>query len=62
VKALEDWLSDRGVKNIQALNALLERGAKPWFEIYGGRDQVQALDQAGNQSPRNPPPPPNFLV
>ncbi|MBI4224105.1 MAG: tagatose 1,6-diphosphate aldolase, partial [Deltaproteobacteria bacterium] len=29
VKALEAWLSDRGVKNIQALNAILERGAAP---------------------------------
>lgn len=30
VKALEDWLSDRGVQNIQALNKVLEHGAKPW--------------------------------
>ncbi len=29
-KALEDWLSDRGVQNIQALNKVLEQGAKPW--------------------------------
>jgi tagatose 1,6-diphosphate aldolase len=28
--ALEKWLSDRGVQNIQALNAVLEKGAKPW--------------------------------
>ncbi len=30
VKALEDWLSDRGVQNIQALNKVLEVGASPW--------------------------------
>ena len=30
LKALEDFLADRGVKNIQALNAVLEKGAKPW--------------------------------
>ena len=36
VKALEDWLRDRGVKNIQALNAVLDKAAKPWYEIYGG--------------------------
>ncbi|MBI2095803.1 MAG: tagatose 1,6-diphosphate aldolase [Candidatus Omnitrophica bacterium] len=30
-KALEAWLLDRGVKNIRALNAVLEKGAKPWF-------------------------------
>ena len=40
-KGLEAWLLDRGVKNIQALNAVLEKGAKPWFAKYGGRDQVQ---------------------
>ncbi|MBI3251827.1 MAG: tagatose 1,6-diphosphate aldolase [Candidatus Omnitrophica bacterium] len=39
-KALEAWLSDRGVKNIQALNAVLDKGAKPWFARYGGRDKV----------------------
>ena len=39
-KALEAWLLDRGVKNIQALNAVLEKGAKPWHAKYGGRDHV----------------------
>jgi len=29
VKALEDWLSDQGVKNINAVNAALS-GATPW--------------------------------
>lgn len=29
VKALEGWLSDRGVKNIQALNTILNKGATP---------------------------------
>ena len=42
-KALEAWLLDRGVKNIKALNAVLENGAKPWHSRYGGRDQVQVL-------------------
>ena len=39
-KALEAWMLDRGVKNIQALNAVLDKGAKPWFSRYGGRDKV----------------------
>jgi len=30
VQALEQWLSDRGVQNIQALNKVLEKGATPW--------------------------------
>ncbi len=40
-KALETWLLDRGVKNIKALNAVLDKGAKSWYSRYGGRDKVQ---------------------
>lgn len=40
LKAFEDWLGDRGVKNIQALNQVLDKAAHPWHEIYGGRDKV----------------------
>ena len=40
-KALEAWLLDRGVKNIKALNAVLEKGAKPWHLRYGGLNQVK---------------------
>ncbi len=43
VKALEAWLKDRGVKNIQALNAVLDKGAKPWYQAYGGREKVQPV-------------------
>jgi tagatose 1,6-diphosphate aldolase len=34
VKALEDWLSTEGVKNINAVNAAL-KGAKPWAKRLG---------------------------
>lgn len=37
VKALRGWLEDRGVRNIQALNAILAAGAQPWSSIAGGR-------------------------
>ena len=43
VKALEKWLSDRGVKNIQALNEVINRGARGWWEKYGGRDKIQVV-------------------
>ena len=33
-KALEDWLSDQGVKNINAVNAALA-GATPWSKKLG---------------------------
>jgi tagatose 1,6-diphosphate aldolase len=34
LKALEDWLADQGVKNIDNVNARLT-AAKPWFAFYG---------------------------
>ncbi len=43
--ALIDWLEDRGVKNIEALNTVLAKGAKPWWTIYGGKDQIEVVDQ-----------------
>lgn len=33
LKAFETWLADQGVKNIKALNAVLEKGAKSWESI-----------------------------
>ena len=33
-KALEDWLSDQGVKNIKNVNGRLA-AAKPWYSFYG---------------------------
>jgi len=33
-KALEDWLNDQGVKNINNVNERL-KAAKPWFGFYG---------------------------
>ncbi len=34
VKALEAWLSNQGVKNINAINAALKK-ASPWYAAYG---------------------------
>jgi len=33
-KALEDWLNDQGVKNINAVNERV-KAAKPWYSFYG---------------------------
>lgn len=38
--ALRGWLEDRGVQNIQALNEVLVKGAKPWWTVYGGRESA----------------------
>jgi tagatose 1,6-diphosphate aldolase len=45
VSGFETWLEDRGVKNIQALNEVLARGAKPWWDAYGGKDQIEVVEQ-----------------
>jgi tagatose 1,6-diphosphate aldolase len=45
VGALEGWLEDRGVANIEALNAILRRGAKPWWTVYGGRENIEVVDR-----------------
>ena len=41
IKALEDWLNDQGVKNIENVNKRLA-AAKPWFSFYGA-SSVSAL-------------------
>lgn len=43
IEALEAWLEDRGVKNITALNQVLAKGAKPWWTIYGGRENIEVV-------------------
>ena len=40
-EALLAWLEDRGVKNIQALNAVLAKGARPWWDFYGGKANIE---------------------
>lgn len=44
--ALRAWLLDRGVENIQALNTVLAKGAKPWWDFYGGLDNIEVIDPA----------------
>jgi tagatose 1,6-diphosphate aldolase len=41
--ALVAWLEDRGVQNIEALNKVLAKGAKPWWDFYGGKKKIEAI-------------------
>ena len=41
--AFEKWLKTEGVKNIQSLNAVLDKGAKPWYTVYGGREKIKVI-------------------
>ena len=43
VAALEEWLSGKGVENITRLNNVLAKAAHPWWEIYGGKDQIDVI-------------------
>jgi tagatose 1,6-diphosphate aldolase len=43
-EALRRWLEDQGVRNIQALNEVLRKGAKPWWDFYGGKDNIELVD------------------
>jgi tagatose 1,6-diphosphate aldolase len=42
--ALRSWLEDQGVRNIQALNEVLMKGAKPWWDFYGGKANIELVD------------------
>ena len=44
LSALEGWLADRGVKNIEALNECLA-GAHPWKDFYGEKIELTAGEQ-----------------
>jgi tagatose 1,6-diphosphate aldolase len=39
--AARAWLNDRGVQDIQALNTVLAKGAKPWWDFYGGLGNIE---------------------
>jgi tagatose 1,6-diphosphate aldolase len=38
--AFDAWLADKGVRNIQLLNEVLDHAAKPWWTVYGGREAI----------------------
>jgi len=42
--ALRAWLEDRGVRNIEMLNAVLATGAKPWWDFYGGKEKIAVIE------------------
>jgi tagatose 1,6-diphosphate aldolase len=45
IGALEAWLEDKGVKNITAVNEILAKGAHPWWEVYGGKDNITVVER-----------------
>src|SRR6266566_1109467 len=45
VAALSHWLQDRGVQNIQTLNNMLAHSATPWWDVYGGIDNIEVSER-----------------
>ncbi len=43
-QALRSWLEYEGRQNIEALNNVLANGAQPWWNRYGGRDNLTIVD------------------
>jgi tagatose 1,6-diphosphate aldolase len=43
ITALSRWLEGRGVQNIQSVNRVLEFAAAPWWDVYGGRDNIEVI-------------------
>lgn len=44
VAALERWLAERGAQNVQAINTALTQSATPWWDVYGGRDNIEVIE------------------
>ncbi|GCE21896.1 tagatose 1,6-diphosphate aldolase [Dictyobacter kobayashii] len=42
-QALEDWLAEHGVQNIQAINRVVTVGATGWWDVYGGRAAIELV-------------------
>jgi len=44
IDALERWLNRDGRDNIQALDNVLAHGAVPWWDAYGGKDNIEIME------------------
>lgn len=50
VTALEHWLEERGKQNIQAINSMLTQSATPWWDRFGGRDNIEVIEPGSWES------------
>jgi tagatose 1,6-diphosphate aldolase len=41
IAEFDHWLAETGVHNIQAINEMLDRCATPWWDVYGGKDNIE---------------------
>lgn len=43
-KGLSSWLETQGRKNVEELNNILNNYAKPWYDAYGGLNQIEIVN------------------
>lgn len=41
---LKRWLDKTGRENVEHLNKILKQYATPWYDIYGGKDNIEVID------------------
>jgi tagatose 1,6-diphosphate aldolase len=46
-EALSAWLANQGVRDIMARNAILTAGARPWWTVYGGKENIEIAAARG---------------
>jgi len=44
VAAFDRWLEDHGVQSIQTINKMVAHGAIPWWDVYGGKDNIEVIE------------------
>jgi tagatose 1,6-diphosphate aldolase len=44
VVALEHWLIDQGTRHLQSINAAVTYGAQAWWGVYGGKDNIEVVE------------------
>lgn len=42
--ALIEWLNNKGVQNVSELKSILSENATPWYDVYGGMDNISVVD------------------
>lgn len=43
-EGLREWMANEGAANIDTLNETVHRYAQPWWNVYGGRDELDVVE------------------
>ncbi|MCY9806611.1 tagatose 1,6-diphosphate aldolase [Lentilactobacillus senioris] len=42
---LVEWLEHKGTQNVMDLKEILSANATPWYDMYGGKDEIEIIDR-----------------